>query len=369
MSSRLVFTVFCLLVGCTIQTHSAPVSKEAVTSTPVKSAETVELGNENFARSTAEEKALHEEVAVPKTVQHPRIGGSNSVVTVEQTPVISEMELNEVAAGQRESKEIAAENTGSSPAEPEPEDDDTETLNAPAQLGDDTSDSSDEFANQARQLASLLPDDVDISPRAAAEYLMVTGDFESFDQAIADLVASDFLSVDDAASYREAVNYEFDLLTGLLLETQQTYEQSEFPESLEESQQLLRSQPDNVAAEVEPSVVDDDADSDPDSRPTNDQLQSFLANEATLGEMLQVLSQQYQMKSSQSEPIRNDNADVKDDNSSNNQMKNVIDLLSDSMKQDAASAAQRLKNQDASSGSEKTAESELQALTHKGPQS
>lgn len=80
--------------------------------------------------------------------------------------------------------------------------------------------------------------------------------------------------------------------------------QSEFPESLEESQQLLRSQPDNVAAEVEPSVVDDDADSDLDSRPTNDQLQSFLANEATLGEMLQVLSQQYQMKSSQSEPIR-----------------------------------------------------------------
>lgn len=39
------------------------------------------------------------------------------------------------------------------------------------------------------------------------------------------------------------------------------------------------------------------------------------------------------------------------------------------MKQDAASAAQRLKNQDASSGSEKNAESELQALTHKGPQS
>ena len=68
---------------------------------------------------------------------------------------ISEMELNEVAAGQSESKEIAAENAGSSPAEPEPEDDDTETLNAPAQLGDDTSDSSDEFANQARQVQIL----------------------------------------------------------------------------------------------------------------------------------------------------------------------------------------------------------------------
>jgi len=44
------------------------------------------------------------------------------------------------------------------------------------------------------QLASLLPDDVDISPRAAAAYLMVTGDFDSFDQAIADLVASDLVS-------------------------------------------------------------------------------------------------------------------------------------------------------------------------------
>ena len=43
-----------------------------------------------------------------------------------------------------------------------------------------------------------------------------------------------------------------------------------------------------------------------------------------------------------------------------------LDLLSDSMKQDAASAAERLKQHDASSDNDKNAESELEALTHKG---
>ena len=41
-------------------------------------------------------------------------------------------------------------------------------------------------------------------------------------------------------------------------------------------------------------------------------------------------------------------------------------MLSDSMKQDAASAAERLKQHDASSDNDKNAESELEALTHKG---
>ena len=45
------------------------------------------------------------------------------------------------------------------------------------------------------QLSALLPEDVDISPRTAAEYLMITGDFDSFDQAIVDLVESDLVRI------------------------------------------------------------------------------------------------------------------------------------------------------------------------------
>ncbi|KAK2187066.1 hypothetical protein NP493_178g02008 [Ridgeia piscesae] len=338
--------------------------------TPEKTLTTVKIGDKTPARSTAEEKALHDEVAVPKVVENPRLNDKVSVITVEQKPG-NEMELKDVVNSQSESSEDATEAKVSSPVEPEV--DSSEALNAPAPLEDDVSDERDEFINQASQLASLLPDDVDISPRAAAEYLMVTGDFDSFDQAIADLVASDLLTMGDAERYREAVNYEFDLLTRLLLETQQTFDQPELSQPSEDAQPLPETQADSdeaqAAAYPEPSDVDVDTAvaSEPDSRPSADQLQSFLANEATLGEMLQLLSQQYQMKTSQSEPTTDEETDVKGE--SNNKMKNVIDLLSDSMKQDAASAAERLKQHDASSDNDKNAETELEALTHKGARS
>jgi len=84
--------------------------------------------------------------------------------------------------------------------------------------------------------------------------------------------------------------------------------QPELSQPSEDAQPLPETQADSdeaqAAAYPEPSDVDVDTAvaSEPDSRPSADQLQSFLANEATLGEMLQLLSQQYQMKTSQSEP-------------------------------------------------------------------
>ena len=83
--------------------------------------------------------------------------------------------------------------------------------------------------------------------------------------------------------------------------------QPELSQSSEDAQPLPETQAESdeaqAAAYPEPSEVDVDTAivSEPDSGPSADQLQSFLANEATLGQMLQLLSQQYQMKTSQSE--------------------------------------------------------------------
>lgn len=63
------------------------------------------------------------------------------------------------------------------------------------------------FTTNARQVP--VANDVDLSPTAMAEYLMMTGDFRGLQQAINDLVGAGLLSEADADSYSDTVGVEY----------------------------------------------------------------------------------------------------------------------------------------------------------------
>ncbi|ELU03102.1 hypothetical protein CAPTEDRAFT_221068 [Capitella teleta] len=68
-----------------------------------------------------------------------------------------------------------------------------------------------------------LMNDLDLSPSTIAQYLLMTGDFDGFNNALADVLTTGIVTEDDIKDYRDAVSVEYESLMKNVVDSESSY--------------------------------------------------------------------------------------------------------------------------------------------------
>lgn len=137
---------------------------------------------------------------------------------------------------------------------------------------------------------------LDLSPKTVAEYLLLTGDWESFDQATADLLQAGILMPAEAGQYREDVALEYEHLMREVADAEATYLQETAADPFETSYDL----PMDLETRPLPSAeVLDDLSLTEELRRL--ELEELLEKEAALDELLEAIVEDYVDRAQQDE--------------------------------------------------------------------
>ncbi|XP_064645516.1 uncharacterized protein LOC135498928 isoform X2 [Lineus longissimus] len=150
------------------------------------------------------------------------------------------------------------------------------------------------------------------TPKAVAEYLLVSGDLDGFFSSLEELVGAKVMSVDDAKSYEMAVEREYQLLLSEL----------EQPDEMDYYDSLNFNRPDKREDDTDVFNIDSMA------RRVN--LQNAIEKEEAYAELAQALVKDY-MRESEVEDLPYENVI---DGMNPQEVDNVIDLLADAIVSD-----------------------------------
>jgi hypothetical protein len=169
---------------------------------------------------------------------------------------------------------------------------------------------------------------LDLTPKAVAEYLLITGDFEGFDKAVEDLLKSNIVKPEEARQYKDTVGTEYEALLHRLVDAKEAYLQ-EFVEAAaaeqDSLQQRVRRGQNQLAASIPKGGKVELG-----MTLRRLQLRSLLEREATLDELLQALVEDYLIKglTGAKENAVTDGKDLQEDD-----MEQLINLMANAVNQ------------------------------------